>query len=315
MGPASRVVYLGSQAAAGNNALAVDADTGMGLWGQPLGVPVQAGPAGIFTAYGGSVNYILLGTRNSSGASAFFALDPVTGSSDAPWPYTGESSPFLDEIGIVSSQAAVDYPGERVFFTSYQRAPGVSDSVWCVELSDATRCSGWTVGVTGSLGDVAASPTLRGGRLYIAPLNGVDSEIQTLDADTGTALWSARFTPTNGQVKLFIVPDVLGSDLYFSTNSTVWSIHDGGSAASENWRNTSIPGPSQPVFFSGTGRVYVGGGDGRLHILKASDGTDAASPITLGDGLSTVGAPTVDQAGGFVYVGTDAGVVYAVAIP
>jgi outer membrane protein assembly factor BamB len=312
VGPASRVIYLGSQAAAGNNALAVDADTGLGLWGQPLGVPVQAGPAGIFTAFGGAFDYILLGTRNSVGDSAFYALDPTSGGHASPWPYAGESG---NPIGIVNSQAAADYPGQRVFFTSYQSVPGATDSVWCVSLADAQRCPGWSPHVTDGLGDVAASPTLRGARLYVAPLNGVNSEIQALDANSGSALWSARFAPADGQVKLFVVPDVFGSDLYFSTNGTVWAISDGGATAVPKWSRTTIPSPSQPVFFAGTGRVYVGGGDGKLYVLNAATGADAVPPITLGDGLSAVGAPTVDQAGGFVYVGTDAGVVYAVAIP
>jgi outer membrane protein assembly factor BamB len=215
----------------------------------------------------------------------------------------------------VSAQAAVDYLNDRVFFTSYQDSPGVSDSVWCVDLATADRCSLWTPGVTAGLGDIAASPTLRGNRLYVSPIVGVDGEIEALSADDGTLQWGSSFAPGDGQVKLFMVPDNFSTDLYFSTTSTVWAIRDDGAAATENWRNTSIPSPSQPVFYAGTGRVYVGGGDGKLHVLKASDGTDDAPPITLGDGLSVVGAPTVDQAGGFVYVGTDAGVVYAVAIP
>ena len=314
VGPATSVIYLGSQATTGNNAVSVDADTGLGLAGQPLGKPVQAGPAAIFTAYGGSMDAILLGTRDSGGPNDFHALDRTTLMPlGAPWPYSGDGPG--NRIGIVSAQAAVDYPGNRVFFTSYQDAPGVSDSVWCVDLATAGRCSLWAAGVTAGLGDIAASPTLRGNRLYVSPIVGVDGEIEALDADDGSPVWGASFAPGDGQVKLFMIPDYFSTDLYFSTTSTVWSIRDAGAAPSENWRNTSIPSPSQPVFYAGTGRVYVGGGDGALHILKASDGTDAAAPITLGDGLSAVGAPTVDQAGGFVYVGTDAGVVYAVAIP
>jgi hypothetical protein len=314
VGPAASVVYLGSQAVSGDNAVAVDADTGLGLAGQPLGKPVQAGPAAMFSAYGGSLDAIFLGTRDSSGPNDFHALDRTTLMSlGAPWPYSGDG--LSNQIGIVSAQAAVDYLNDRVFFTSYQDSPGVSDSVWCVDLATADRCSLWTPGVTAGLGDIAASPTLRGNRLYVSPIVGVDGEIEALSADDGTLQWGSSFAPGDGQVKLFMVPDNFSTDLYFSTTSTVWAIRDDGAAATENWRNTSIPSPSQPVFYAGTGRVYVGGGDGKLHVLKASDGTDDAPPITLGDGLSVVGAPTVDQAGGFVYVGTDAGVVYAVAIP
>jgi hypothetical protein len=319
VGPASRVIYLGSQNAAGNNAVAIDADTGLGLWGQSLGSPVEAGPGGIFTAYGGAFDFILLGTRNAGGASAFHALDPMTGNSGPPWPYEGEPS-LGNEIGIVSAQGSVDYVGQRVFFTSYQRVPGTSDSVWCVDLASAGRCSGWPVGVTGPLGHIAVSPVRRGSRLYVAPLNGPNAEIQALDADDGSRLWSSSFAPGEGQLALFPVLDLFSSDIYFSTNTvttgSVWAIRDDGNAASTKWRRTTIPSPSQPVFYAGTGRVWVGGSDGRLYILKASDGTDDVAPITLAEpNMAAVGAPTVDRAGGFVYVGTDAGVVYAVQIP
>jgi hypothetical protein len=65
----------------------------------------------------------------------------------------------------------------------------------------------------------------------------------------------------------------------------------------------------------GSGRVYVGGRDAKLHVLKASDGSDDLAAITLGDGLAAVGSPTVDVRGGRLYVGSEAGVVCAVAIP
>jgi outer membrane protein assembly factor BamB len=312
--PPNAVVYLGSQATAGNNAVAVDADTGSGLWGQPLGQPVQAGPAGIFTAYGGAIDAILLGTRDSGAPNAFHALDPSSlNSLGPPWPYTGET---LNEIGIVSSQAAVDYTTSTVIFTSYQYTPGTTDSVWCVDLTTGNRCPLWVPGVSAGLGHIAASPTRRGSRVYVSPIVGVDGEIQALDASDGTLAWSMPFTPLDGQIKQFIIPDFAGPDLYFSTTNTVWSIRDDGGSASENWRCTTIPSPSQPVFYAGTGRVYVGGGDGKLYILDAATGAELVPAITLGEpGFSVVGAPTVDQAGGHVYVGTDAGVEFAVPIP
>jgi outer membrane protein assembly factor BamB len=285
----------------------------MGLWGRPLGQPIQAGPAGMFTAYGGAIDAILLGTRDPGLPNAFHALDPSTLNPLPGWPYTGEPA---NDIGFVSSQAAVDYKTDRVIFTSYQDVPGTSDSVWCLELVSGTRCPLWTPGVTAGLGHIAASPTLRDNRAYVSPIVGVDGVIQALDASDGTPAWGAPFTPVDGQIKRFIVPDWATSDLYFSTTSTVWSIRDDGGMPAENWRNVAIPSPSQPVFYAGTGRVYVGGGDGQLYVLDASTGTDVVLPITLGElNFSAAGAPTVDQAGGYVYVGTDAGVVFAVTIP
>jgi hypothetical protein len=308
--PASHAIYLGSQSGAGINSVAVDADTGNGLWGQPLGLPVQAGPAGIFTAYGGSMDAILLGTSDAGNPNTFHALDPLTGNPLPGFPYNGE--PPGNEIGRISAQAAVDYPNERVFFTSYSRAGG--DTVWCVELATGSRCPLWPVGGKSGFGHIAAGPTLRGNRLYVAPIRGAHNDIEALDADTGALLWSAPFTPNNGWVKLFVLPDFFSTDLYFSTNGEVWSIRDDGNAAGLNWQRGITDG-SQPVYYAGTGRVWVGSGDGNLYILNSSDGLNAVAPIQLGDGNFTVGAPTVDQAGGFVYVGSDAGVVYAVAIP
>jgi hypothetical protein len=312
VGPAGRVIYLGSSNAAGNNAIAVDADTGLGLWGQPLGAPVVAGPGAILTAYGGAYDHILLGNRDSLGGSAFFALDPVTGAlAPGGWPYVGE--PPGNEIGIVSSQAAIDYPYHRAYLTSFQRDPGVSDSVWCVDLDTAARCSGWTVGGTSSLGDLTASPTLQGGRLYVAALNGANAEVHALDANDGVSQWATPFAPADGPIKLFILPDVFTHDLYFSTTDNVWSIRDDGGGATQRWVR-SLPGASQPVYFPADRLIWAGGGDGHLYTLRPSDGSDAVSPVMLGDGSAPAGAPTVDSANGFVYVGTTAGVVYAVSI-
>ncbi|MGD8894905.1 MAG: FG-GAP-like repeat-containing protein [Acidobacteriota bacterium] len=315
--PATRAIYLGSQAAGGNNSVAVDADTGLGLWGQPLGAPLQAGPAGIFSAYGGSMDAILLGTFDTTNPNAFHALDPWTGNPLPGWPYNGE--PPGNEIGRISSQAAVDYANERAFFTSYHHAAGM-DSVWCVELATGTRCPLWPVGATSGLGNIGAGPTLRNGVLYVAPVNG---EVHALDANDGSPRWAGPFLTGDGQVKLFVLPDFFSTDLYFSTTNTVWAISDPGGGPppppppGPKWQR-SLPSPSQPVYYAGTGRVWVGGGDGNLYILNSSDGLNAVTPlnpIPLGDGNFAVGAPTVDQTGGFVYVGTDAGVVYAVAIP
>jgi hypothetical protein len=311
VGPASHVVYLGSQAVAGNNALAVDADTGLGLWGQPLGAAVQGGPGGMFMSYGGSIDAIFFGTWDSSSPNSLFALDPWTGSTLPSWPYTGEAA---NEIGIISTQPTADYKDSRLFFTSHRYGPG-TDVVWCVDLATATRCPLWPVGATSALSDVEASPVLRGTRLYVSPIVGVDGTLVALDANDGSSLWSVPFAPTDGPIKLFVIANVFGTELYLSTTNTVWAITDDGGMWSPKW-NVALSGPSQPVFYAGTGRVYLGDGNGRLNVLNANDGLDVVPAIPLGEpGFAVAGAPTVDQAGGFVYLGSDAGVVFAVAIP
>jgi outer membrane protein assembly factor BamB len=295
----------------GNNSVAVDSDTGQGLWGQPLGAPVQGGPGGMFTAYGGSLDAIFFGTRDGSGTNALHARDPETGASLAGWPYTGEAT---NRIGVISTQPTVDYAGNRVFFTSHRFAAG-NDVAWCVNLATAARCAGWAAGVTGPLGNIEASAVLRSGRLYVSPIVAPDGTLEPLDAGTGSRLWGTPFAPGDGPVKLFAIADMFSNDLYLSTSTSVWAITDAGGGFSPKW-SAPLAQPSQPVFFAGTGRVYVGDGNGRLHVLSAASGADLVAPIVLGEpGFAVAGAPTVDQAGGFVYLGSDAGVVFAVAIP
>ena len=116
-------------------------------------------------------------------------------------------------------------------------------------------------------------------------------------------------------------PDRIDQDLYFSTTAAVWGIRDAGASAVQKWiALTSIPSPSTPLHPVGSNVLYVGGGDGFLYQI---DDTLAGDPgpaplvtrVRLGDGSAAVGAPTYDAANNVVYVGTVAGIVYAVVPP
>jgi hypothetical protein len=69
----------------------------------------------------------------------------------------------------------------------------------------------------------------------------------------------------------------------------------------------------------GTKRLYVGGSDGYLYELDFTSANLSTPPVVkkvrLGDGAAAVGAPSLDRTSGLVYVGTEAGVVYAVQTP
>ncbi len=89
---ANPVVYLGSQ---DGNVYVVDADQGGAYGGYPWGPAAlgglagQAAPAGMFTAFGGTHDYLLVGTRESGVDNRFYALDPFTG---APIDYFDDSA-------------------------------------------------------------------------------------------------------------------------------------------------------------------------------------------------------------------------------
>ena len=316
-GGANPVVFLGAQ---DGYVYSLDAILGgsaaLPPWpARNLGAVVQGAPAGIFTGFLGAYDYLLVGTRDAAADNVLAALDPDTGvvvnSFDNGGPGSG--------IGIINAMAAVDYAGAKVYFTSHARAGGSSNTLWCLQLTGAptvfTSCAGWTPPV---LGDIDGSPVIRGGRIYVGSSDG-GGTIWSVDAATGTA--DRSFVHGDGQVKGFVFPDRNSDDIYFATDSYVWGFTDtaalglqekypGGISLGTNVK------PSPVLFVPGSHYVYVGGSDGRLYEIDVA-GAPVVKSVPLGDGLSVVGAPSLDR--GFspnlVHVGTEAGVFYAVAVP
>jgi outer membrane protein assembly factor BamB len=289
---------------------AVDAVSGQPKWQRPLlpaGSLAQAAPAGLFTRFGAPFDMLFVGTWNSGGNNRFYALDAGSGT---PLNFF-DNGGAPNDVGVVSAGAAVDYTTRRVYFTS--RAAGLADTVWAFDASAAGISLAWSR----AAGDIDAAPIVRGGRVYVGTGAG---EIRAYDASVGpsqgTEPWSSPFLTLDGAVRGFLFPDRLSTDLYFTTDAKVWSIRDDGADAAPNWSSTVVPSPSIPLFgrLGGLGHVYVGGGDGRLYQLDAATGLQVRS-IRLGDGLAAIGAPSMDVANGLVFVGSEAGILYAVQVP
>ena len=297
---ANRVVFLGSQ---DGTVYAVNADVGGAplLQSGALGDAVQAAPAGMFTAFGGAYDLLLVGSRTSGADNVFEALN--VGDFTSAWQYGGPGDPF----GIVSGGASVDYPARRVTFAS--RARGATKSTLrSLSFTD----TGWTEEWKAVVGDVDGSPTVAGGVVYVGNNTGV---VHARDAALGTAKWT--FPTGGGPVKGFVFPDRQTGDRYLSTTSAVWGLVDQGLSVVKKWPEiTSIPNPSIPLFvrLGATTRLYVGSSDGRLYEIDAATGTITSS-ILLGGGGAVVGAPSFDSAYNLVYVGSDRGVIYAVQAP
>ena len=305
VGGASKVTFLGSQ---DGRVYAVDADTGSQVWASPsLGAMVQAAPAGMFSIFGGAFDLILIGTRDATAANSFYGLNLADGT--VAWTFSNSSAEGGDDLtmGIVNGGASVDYANNRLHFASFQASGGSQNTVWCLDFNGTSATLRWAR----NLGNVSGSPIRHGGKVYV----GTDgSTVHALDADTGADLWTVPFNLNDGPVKGFIWPDFASSDLYLTTTGRVWSLTDTGTSASENWNLATIPAPSIPLFTLNGNRLMVGSGDGNLYEIDVSAPLTPKS-VTLGDGSAAVGSPSLHVWTGILYVGTDAGAIYAVQIP
>jgi uncharacterized repeat protein (TIGR01451 family) len=315
-GAANPVVFLGAQ-----DGYVYSLDGALG--GSPalppwpprlVGTVVQAAPAGIFTAFGGAYDYLLVGTRDPAADNALVALDPATGGFVDAFTNGGGSA----GIGIVNGTASVDYATGRVFFTSHAKAGGSATTLWCLQLGSTptvfTGC-GWLT--PRALGDIDGSPVARGGRIYVGSGAG-GGTVYSIDAATGDPGLDRTFVHGDGQVKGFVFPDRNSDDLYFATDNFVWSVSDAAGGMSNNFAAGMALGagvkPSPALFVPGSHYVYAGGSDGRLYEIDVAAGPGVKS-VVLGDGLSVVGAPSLDRGYDLVHVGTEAGTFYAVSVP
>jgi len=327
---ADALLYVGDDTGA---ITAIDADTGQVAWGPvtPTGsTSVRGAPGGVFMQYSGPRDLVLVGSISANPTvipSDFYGLDIATGTATDFFNGSGT-------MGPVMTTPAVDYAGGFVYVTSQKLGGG--DSVWSIRLSD------FGIEWSQDAGDVVTSPVLKNGKVYVGNAAG---EVYFLDTVAGGAMSAALdppndptpLPPLDGKVKGFLFPDRRNDDLYFSTDSQVWSIQDTGSALQSNWVWTG-GGSVEPgivLHWPQTDYLYVGGKDGNLYQLDFSGGqpTDACLPaplastclyIQLGDGQGRLGAPTLDigldppdvSAGKeMLYIGSEAGVLFAVEVP
>jgi outer membrane protein assembly factor BamB len=96
------------------------------------------------------------------------------------------------------------------------------------------------------------------------------------------------------------------------------AITDDGTTATFKWQKSyaQINNSSAPLLarIGGVAYVYVGSSDGRLYQIEA-DSPTAVKSIPLAGPSVTIGAPAFDVFGNMIYVGSDAGVIYAVQAP
>lgn len=308
VGSASRTIFLSSQ---DGHVYAFNAETGALAWSpsSPLLSPqITAHPSGAFTAFGATRDLVFVGTRDPAG-STFYALRLSDGSSAAPgWVFNGGA---YGKIGAINGQAAVDQAARRVYFTSRAFDGANQNTVWCLDLE--TGAPLWAV----ARGDVDTGVSLYNGRLYVGT-NGASPQVKVIDTtagNEGNVVWSQPIPPIEGSVKGYVTVDRLTGDSYVSTATSVRAFDSGGTP---KWTCPSLTSPSTPVYAPGDPFLYAGSGDGKLYRIDTTSGTPLVGPVfplQLGDGSAAAGSPTLDLAAGFLYVGAEDGIVYAVQLP
>jgi hypothetical protein len=314
---ANPVVFLGTL---GGSIYAIDAVGGGAAaptpWSPvatPIAPEVQAAPAGIFSAFGGTYDYLLVGTRQTD--NEFVALDPLNGNVLERFDNGGVP------IGVINAMASVDYSSKRVYFTSFEHPTGSTMTLWALQLGTSPVFTpAWPM--PRALGSIQSSPVLMRGSVYVGSPMGVPTggTLYAVDAASGNPALDRTFYHGDGQVKDFVFPDWRNDDLYFATDNFVWALHDDGVTITNKFGPGGISlGGTLPtsgvLFVPGSHYVYVGGSDGNLYEIDVAGPAPSVKFITLGDGLATVGAPSLDRVNNLVIVGTEAGVFYAVAVP
>jgi outer membrane protein assembly factor BamB len=103
-------------------------------------------------------------------------------------------------------------------------------------------------------------------------------------------------------------------DLYYATNAQLCAVTDLGASTATKWSISTIPSPSAPVLvrIGGSAFIYVGSTDGNLYEVDANTATIKNVLVRSG---AIIGAPAFDVRDNMIYVGSDAGAIYAVQAP
>jgi outer membrane protein assembly factor BamB len=297
---------------------AVDASTGAKIWETQIGAAGGAAPAGVFTAFGGAWDYVLVGTAEANG-NRFYALDPGTGAVVDYFPKAGD--PHFGGIGAILGMASVDYGRGQVYFAS--RLGSAPNTLWCLKLgpsSDALTL-GWAV-AGATVGPIDGSPVVRGDRVYVGNNAGV---LWAVDATSGTPLYS--YATGDLSVKGFPFPDRRNGDVYVTTSlagglGRLHAVTDTGSGlvAKAGWGSPPVgPQMSPPLLWTGSNRIFVGVrlalSGGGLYSINATDG--AVNAYDLEPSPLTIGTPSLDigQSPPILHVGGENGVLYAFEVP
>lgn len=319
---AQNVAYIPGQ---DNFVYAVNTDTGVLDW---IVNPVSAGfvaSAGLQAKLFSGATYtlaqdlVLAGTHNGATTSAnqFVALNANTGAT--VWTVTGNSGtvPALD---IVNAPPAVDYTHSAIWFASRSNGGTAQPSLW--KLNPNTGA----VLFSAKLGPIDYSPTLApNSDILFVSVNG--GSLLAIDPVSGGTY--ASINPGDGGLKssAAVATNLLPYTVVFSTSTKVWAyqfacvptpnvcLPGGTGTFTPVWGGTSISTPSTPLTFFPLTKVYVGGGDGKIHELDVATGVDGKQRVLNPTAGVTVGDVSIDTTLSYVIAAATDGRIYAFKFP
>jgi len=308
-----------------NFVYAVNTDTGVLDWlVNPASAPFVASAglqAKLFSgvAYTLGQDLVVAGTHNGATTSGnkFVALNANTGAT--VWTVTGNvgAVPALD---IVNAAPAIDYTHNAIWFTSRSNGGTAQPSLWKVDPNAGTLL------LSASLGPIDYSPTLAPSSdiLFVSVSGG---SLLAIDPSSGATM--ASVNPGDGGLKssAAVATTVLPYTVVFSTSTKVWAykfacvpipnvcLPGGGGTFTLVWGGTAITSPSAPLTYSSLTKVYVGGGDGKIHELDLATGVDGKQRVLNSSVGVTVGDVSIDTTLSYVIASATDGRVYAFRFP
>lgn len=265
-------------------------------------------------SYALAQDLVVVGTHNTATTSAnqIFGLNGNTGAT--VWTLTGASG-TVPAMDIIGASPMVDYVNNAIWVTSRSNGGTSQPSLW--KLNSNTG----VVLFTANLGPIDSGATLAPqSDVLFVPVNG--GALTAIDPVTGSTLGSIN--PGDGGAKnspaiaTFSMPYAV----VFTTNTQVWAYRfscattpclAGGGTFTKLWGGTAVNNPSAPLTFSGINKVYVGGGDGKIHELDMNTGVDGKQRLL--NTSVTVGDVGLDLVLNNVLASASDGRSYAFAIP
>ena len=315
---AQNVAYVPAQ---DNFVYAVNTDTGALSWlVNPASVPYVAS-AGIQAKAFSSSSYtlaqdlVVLGTHNGATTSTnkFVALNGNTGAT--VWTYTGGLGGGLLALDVVNAPPAIDYSHNAIWFTSRSNGGVLQPSLW--KLNPNTGAVSFSANLGAS--DYSPSLTPSSDVLFVSVTGGA---LTAVDPSTGATLGSVN--PGDGGLHstAAVVTVNFPYTVVFSTSTKVWAYQfscatnpclPAGGTFTLLWGGTSVSNPSAPLAFVGLNKVYVGGGDGKIHELDLATGVDGKQRLL--NPTATVGDVGIDVTLNYVLASASDGRIYAFAFP